>query len=171
MGRPLVRPVWGLWITTALWLLVTGGMWALHDHQLKHGEEIHLKTVPVDPRDPLRGDYVILRYEISTVESGPEGLARRFRRNQTVFVELADPAGEWIVKDIHNQRPEEGLSLRGRVLSASDQRLEIVYGIESFFVREGEGKRYEEARNRDRLWAVVSVSPHGVAHLQRLEIR
>ena len=31
------------------------------------GETIRLRTVPVDPRDLLRGDYVILGYEISRI--------------------------------------------------------------------------------------------------------
>ena len=67
--------------------------------------------------------------------------------------------------------PESGLFLRGRARRISATGLEVVYGIESFFVPEGEGKRYEEARNRNRLYATVSVSPHGVTRLKRLEIR
>ena len=34
---------------------------------LRSGEEILLKTAPVDPRDLLRGDYVILSYDVSTI--------------------------------------------------------------------------------------------------------
>ena len=32
------------------------------------GQEILLKTAPVDPNDLFRGDYVNLRYDISTID-------------------------------------------------------------------------------------------------------
>ncbi len=161
----------GLWLTTAIWIAVCGGIWAYHDYQLKHGEEIVLKTVPVDPRDILRGDYVVLRYEISTARRGGADAPYYFRPNQVVYVALEDEGGEWRVAGAGFEPPGEGLYLRGRIRSATPDQLQIDYGIESFFVPEGEGKKYEEARNRDRLWAVVSVSPHGNAYLKRLEIR
>ena len=34
---------------------------------LRYGTEILLQTALVDPRDLLRGDYVILSYDISTI--------------------------------------------------------------------------------------------------------
>ncbi len=162
----------GVWLVTAIWVAVAGGLWAYHDQQLKNGREIALKTVPVDPRDILRGDYVVLAYEISTAVA-PEGETEGwyFQQNQVVFVSLEQRGGEWAIAAVDYAPPDRGLYLRGRVRTAAGSRLQIAYGIESYFVPEGEGKRYEEARNRDRLWAVVSVSPHGVAYLKRLEIR
>ena len=119
----------------------------------------------------LRGDFVVLRYPISvldraTIESDP-GVSTI---NQEVFVTLVEEENGWEALRVGVAPPEQGLFLRGRVRSASAERLEIVYGIESFFVPEGEGRRYEEARDRERLWAVVSVSPQGVAILKGLEI-
>ena len=38
---------------------------------LRDGAEVTLQTRPVDPRDLLRGDYVVLRYDISEVPAGP----------------------------------------------------------------------------------------------------
>ena len=34
---------------------------------LRDGREVVLKVEPIDPRDLLRGDYVWLRYEVSSV--------------------------------------------------------------------------------------------------------
>lgn len=163
------RRIVGLWLTTAIWVAVGGGIWAYHDHQLRSGEEIVLKTVPVDPRDVLRGDYVVLRYEISSAERDDQDPF--LRAGQAVYVALERQGGEWAIEDLTLVPPSDGPFLRATVRTATPGRLELVYGIESFFVPEGEGKRYEDARNRDRLWAVVRVSPHGVARLERLEIR
>ena len=38
---------------------------------LRDGTEVKLQTRPVDPRDLLRGDYVVLGYDISQLSSGP----------------------------------------------------------------------------------------------------
>lgn len=37
---------------------------------LREGTEVILQTQPVDPRDLLRGDYVVLRYDISQLPAG-----------------------------------------------------------------------------------------------------
>lgn len=165
------RPAIGLLITTVIWVGVACGLWAYHDHQLKNGREIALKTVPIDPRDLLRGDYVILRYEVSTFEKADEEMPWYFSANQVVYAKIEETAGEWQVVAVGHEPPATGLYLRGRAKSVFPDRLEIAYGIESFFVPEGTGREYESARNRERLWARVSVSPHGVAYLKELEIR
>lgn len=38
------------------------------EYTLRTGTEVILKTEPVDPRDLFRGDYVVLNYEISTLD-------------------------------------------------------------------------------------------------------
>ena len=47
---------------------------------LSQGREIVIRTVPIDPRDLFRGDYVILRYGVSRVSlaglEAPEDLRR-----------------------------------------------------------------------------------------------
>ena len=168
MGR-LVAPAVGVWLTTAVWAATTLGLWAWFDRQVGSGTEIALKTVPVDPRDVLRGDYVVLSYDISTVERTNEDYW--FQDDQTVFVSIVEAGDDWRVSSLHRKPPREGLFLRGRVHSVEQQEYGIRYGIESFFVPEGEGREYEEARNRSRLWAIVSVGPGGVARLKRLDIR
>ena len=47
---------------------VLGYQISQHALILRHGQEVLLKSLPVDPRDLLRGEYVILNYDISTIE-------------------------------------------------------------------------------------------------------
>ena len=56
-------------IIAIFWLVIIGGFVAYKEFTLKTGDEILLKTLPVDPRDLFRGDYVILRYEIGTINA------------------------------------------------------------------------------------------------------
>jgi uncharacterized membrane-anchored protein len=67
--------------------------------------------------------------------------------------------------------------IRGRVSGGawcSDFRtrctLQVRYGIESYFVPEGEGGKIEAARNERKLTVVAAVTPSGRAAIRRLLI-
>lgn len=111
------------------------------EHTLATGEEVVLQTAPIDPRDLFRGDYVNLRYTISTLE-GYLGFAAGDR----VYVGLAQQGDIWdAVSASHS--PPDGLYIKGRVTRAWRTGLDIEYGIESYFVPEGSGHIIERARD------------------------
>jgi len=56
---------------------------------LRQGTEVTLQIRPVDPRDFLRGDYVVLNYDISQLPAGPLQDEPAGARNPIVFVKLA----------------------------------------------------------------------------------
>lgn len=168
---------WVFLCAAAFQLLVLTGMIA--GNALPHwgSRVILLRVVPVDPRDLFRGDYVNLSYEISRPPSGPsEGLQtspaltdRRDWQGREVYVTLApDADGE----HYHASRfstavpPPRTLFIAGTVTD----RFRITYGIESYFVEEGEGKKYEEAIREHRLSAEVAVNSKGQAQLRGLRI-
>jgi len=47
-------------------------------------------------------------------------------------------------------------------------KLTIRYGLESYFVPEGEGRKLEQARNQQKLRVVAAVLPSGRAAIKRL---
>ena len=90
------RPAIGVWLTTAIWVAVTVGLWGFFEYQLEHGTEIRLRAVPVDPRDVLRGDFVVLRYPISVLDrTAIESDPGVFTINQEVFVTLVEAEKGW----------------------------------------------------------------------------
>lgn len=149
---------------------------------LRDGREVTLQTQPVDPRDLLRGDYVVLRYDISQVQAGALAGQPAAERNPVMFVKLAPNAnGLYEAVSVHAEpvavtAPE--LLIRGRVthyggFCGSPRRtfcdtLLIKYGLESYFVPEGEGKKLEQARNQQKLRVVAAVLPSGRAAIKRL---
>mgnify|MGYP001598691262 CR=1 FL=1 len=62
-----IPPIVAAIVAAALQTAVIGYMVESRASILRNGTEIKLKTLPVDPRDLLRGDYVILSYPISTI--------------------------------------------------------------------------------------------------------
>ena len=126
---------------------------------LAAGETVLLQVIPIDPRDLMRGEYVILNYEFSRLPSDPlPGLPEepQERRGRAVFVPLRLAAdgrhhtgGEFLA-----ERPEAGLYLEGQIVG----RNRIQFGIDSYFVEEGQGKRYEDAIRQGTVSARVSIS-------------
>ena len=160
-------------------MLVLVGMMAPRGTTLLIGRSILLRVVPVDPRDLLRGDYVILSYEISRVPAtGVDGLFGAGRggmgqfaegRGQTVYVTLIpEPDGQhYLGAGVGVNPPPPGVTfIRGTLLDRS----RIEFGIESYFVQEGKGKEYEDAMRSRRLSAEVALAADGSAALRGLRI-
>jgi len=146
---------------------------------LREGREVTLQTQPVDPRDLLRGDYVVLRYNISQLPSGVLAGKTAETRNPVVFVKLAPNANGLYeavsvsAEPVTVTAPE--VLIRGRVSYSCGSsvrtfcdKLTIKYGLESYFVPEGEGKKLEQARNQQKLRVVAAVLPSGRAAIKRL---
>lgn len=126
------------------WLL---GMVAVQEHALAYGKIILLETRRVDPRDLLRGDYLILNYRISDVPTnifsppvGPE-----LPYGTKVFVTLAPGTNQFYGvtrASLHEIAPETNevvLCGRSEVRGRNSTSVHVAYGIENFYVAENTG--------------------------------
>jgi len=150
---------------------------------LRDGKEITLQTRPVDPRDFLRGDYVILSYDISQIpadklekQGAQEAKDGTKDRDPLVFVKLAlQPDGFHKAVSAHFEPvPVSGneVLIRGRITNlrycTSCPTYFVNYGLEKFFVPEGEGRELENARNQNKVTVVAAVTSSGRAAIKRL---
>jgi uncharacterized membrane-anchored protein len=154
---------------------------------LRSGQEVRLETAPVDPRDLFRGDYVVLDYRIGTVNA-PSNVTTPFVRGQRVFVTLRpDESGKAKAVAIAAEQPAvtgNDIVIAGFVRAASTCQLNeagnrdcklgsnaigVRYGLESYFVPEGEGRKIE-LTPRARVEVVAAVAPSGQAAIKRLLI-
>ena len=152
---------------------------------LRSGQEARLEVVPVDPRDLFRGDYVVLDYRIGTVNAPLDGA---FTGGQQVFVTLRPDANNMSrAVAISAERPAvsgDDIVISGFVTSPSTCMLSetgvrdcklgsravgVRYGLESYFVPEGEGRKIEQTAT-GRLEVVAAVAPSGQAAIKRLLI-
>ncbi len=146
---------------------------------LASGTEVLLKTAPVDPRDFLRGDYVVLNYDISSVPvSTVTGGIPAEAGEQTLWVRLKrQPDGFWgIVESSFAKLPAASDTVVLRSLPfysygpGSGETIRVEYGIERYYVPEGEGKPLEEARNEGVVSIAASVSSSGAAQIRSLVV-
>jgi uncharacterized membrane-anchored protein len=148
---------WILRIILVLQILGLGGLYAYHLNIEKTGKTYLLKVWPVDPRDLLSGDYVSLRYDISTPPDRFDEL--KLDDNQDVYVVLQPAGPVWEIKDVTKVQPQSNLPyLEGRVLGRR-----ILYGIERYYVPEGKGKDVP-----GDLSAEIAIQPGGKAQLKSL---
>ena len=168
-----------------LQLAIVGGMIVRYSAPIFFGERILLRTVPVDPRDLFRGDYVILSYPLSRVPlEGIEGIpqaqswpSQRWRRedwlqDRTVYAWLEpEPDGKhYRARKVSIHRPPTGKFLKGRFTEPYGMG-QLRFGIEAYYLKEGTGHEYEQARNNRSLSAEVALAPWGQATLVGLKIQ
>ena len=163
---------------------VLAAMVVIHAAPLVVGETILLRVEPVDPRDLFRGDYVALAYGINRLPpEGIEGIANsgpshsyngpsREPEEQTVYVSLEPEADgqHWCGTKISTQRPANGTFIRGVYRRERYGMGRLHYGIETFYVPEGTGRKYEDAARSRHLAAELAVAPWGQAKLRGLRI-
>lgn len=152
---------------------------------LRNGAEVVLKAAPIDPRDLMRGDYVRLGYEDISTVSGALFTDGWPEQDVDAPLWLALATGEdglAKVASISFARPDTGVAdtvyLRSEPVKvyASDKErsrdvvLSLQFGIERYYVPEGEGLEIEAARNEGRTTVAVRVSASGEPQIARLMI-
>ena len=139
------------------------------------GERILLETLPVDPRDILRGDYVRLSYKIETIDDRfiPQTLleSKRPREESDVYVLLQpDAQGYAQVSGVVMERPPSNATyIRGKLRLGWGVQYECRYNLGVYYVPEGTGLELERAvRDGDVLADVRLLGGRGV--IKRLEV-
>jgi uncharacterized membrane-anchored protein len=163
---------------------------------LRSTNVVTLVSEPVDPRDIFRGDYVTLAYGISRVSLDTTPGDKDFDIGSTVYVEIR-PLGEtWRPAAIYRSYPDKPAEgdkvIRGRIVDMArgtprmrpipgSSEMESIpcplcttaivsYGIESYFVPEGQGHAMEQERNASALSVDVALAKDGEAAIKGLRI-
>jgi uncharacterized membrane-anchored protein len=136
----------------------------------RFGEQLTLRTAPIDPNDPMRGAYVRLNYEINSVpaalcKDGPAEWTKvndytqiRRLRDRVVYALLkVDEYGIAGLVSLSDVRPAEGTFLRGRVVSVSPHNVQVRYGIEALFMEKAKAVAVEHAAAYEKAGAPMNV--------------
>jgi uncharacterized membrane-anchored protein len=127
------------------WLLA---IVVMQEFALAHGKVILLETQRIDPRDMLRGDYLILNYKISDVPgklfSSP--VKNDLAPGTKIFVALAPGTNQFyeITRASTNAFAPTAneILLKGKSANRwwnATNSVHVTYGIENYFVAEGTG--------------------------------
>jgi uncharacterized membrane-anchored protein len=165
-----------------LQMLMLAFMGGQREYILRTGRIIYLRTVPFDPRDAFRGDYARLSYEISSIDkkyfkdglvtqaqSGEKYSYRNKYRGKPVYTVLKiDDNGLANIDYATDKKPPKGqLYIRGRQdYSYENSFINVLYGIEAFFVEQGKGRQLENRmldKERSSFEIEVALGDNGIA--------
>jgi len=147
-------------------MLVLAGLIIGNEIALANGQSVVLQTGPVDPRDIFRGDYVQLRYEISTLRNTPG--VYMLQNGDTAYVRLEKSGDVWAAVQVSNQRADAdkwAVFIAGEVTRIINLTAVLDYGIEQYFVPEGQGLVIQNAKD---LKVRVKLGSSGKAMIENL---
>jgi uncharacterized membrane-anchored protein len=154
---------------------VLGFMIAKQEFILQKGTKVLLKCKPVDPRSLFSGDYVILNYEISTIDQplfDSIGTQIKGRNPDEIFVALKKNHDNdfWSVasasKDFGKLKSQYPVVIRGTAEYWFGNR--VKYGVENYFVPQNQGFRIE--KDLSEVSVEVSISDQGESAISKLFI-
>ncbi|ABV36964.1 conserved hypothetical protein [Shewanella sediminis HAW-EB3] len=123
------------------------------------GEEIILKTEPVDPRSLFRGNFVRLNYEINRIPTEPQ---TEFKMGSLIYVSLVEINGIWQFDTFNTAKPKMGTYIRGRVRRVDSGTVRVEYGIEAFFMPKEKALKVQNEMG-GQAQVRVFVAPNGKA--------
>ena len=148
---------------------------------LRNGTEVLLRIEPVDPRDLLRGDYVQLAYGISNLpvrliaDRSPDAALSAGEAIKVRLAKSADGTWEAVAAYLGEPSAEPGpeqADIAGQVLydwvPDPDGAVPVSYGIERFYLPEGEGRAIETDTRARPFTMVVAVAEDGTAQIKAL---
>lgn len=150
---------------------------------LRDGREVLLKVEPVDPRDLLRGDYVILSYGISRIPlsmiADLDTLGGETSAAGEITVRLGREAdGYWQARSAWIKNPPaeaasaDEVDIAGQIpplnLAYAGADVRVTYGIERFYLPEGEGRAIERDMRVRPFGVRVAVPASGNAQVKAL---
>ena len=145
------------------WLVMMMGFFIFKYVTYATGNEVLLKSAPVDPRDIFRGDYVILRYEVSSINlDSIQSYSDKYNFGDKVFVALDIEEGYGKAVGISHDPIDNYQNIRGEVKHISKNILDVKYGIESYFVQEGTGREIENSREDMYVKVVLDKKGRGI---------
>ena len=156
--------------------LIVKPLWTLNT-----GENIVLKTVPVDPRDLFYGDYVTLQYEIEEVpkEKIAPSLIKELEKDNSwrkvkVYGKLISKDGFYILEELTNKKPANTPYLTGKIQyypyfnMKEVEVYDVNFNLNRFFVPENTGIELEDLARKGQLMAHIKVK-NGYAVLDYIE--
>jgi len=145
-------------IIILLQILFLSSMIWFHVAKLRNSTRILLKTVPYDPKSIFRGRYVDLRYEISSLDAAllKDASPGKLKGREALFVTLKKEAEYWQADAIYRNKPKDPakLFIRGRLsyYNSYQNKINLEYGIESFFLNEKAADEVELGTRRRFDW-------------------
>lgn len=175
-----MKPAYRLALVVVLQTLALVAMVGMKQWTLAKGTPVVLETRPIDPRSLFRGDYVRLGYAIGRLDPAVLEGDDQFRRHERIYVLLRRHEPYWQPVSLHRERPDPAdgqVVIKGEVeyqycdggadyCHGEPNWIEVRYGVENYFVPEGEGLELERPRDGEKISILLAVDERGNAGIK-----
>jgi len=100
-------------------IVVIAVVWfaGIQEYTIQTGEEVYLETMPVDPRDPLRWDFVVLRYAIERDEKVQDFINSNTMAiiGKTIYITLKKEDNTGVVDSVSFAKPTSWLFIKWKI--------------------------------------------------------
>jgi len=155
-------------------------MVGMKQYTLTTGTLIVLKTRPIDPRSLFRGDYVRLNYDISRLSLNELQGEKDFKQGDTIYVVVHKEGEFWTAQAAYHLLPkttDDQVAIKGEVKYAYGNcgrnpqekdciSVQVKYGVENYFVPEGEGRDLERPSAGEAVTIQLAVDRYGNAAIK-----
>lgn len=117
-----------------------------NENVLRNGVALRFRTAPVDPHDPFRGEYVVLRFAMED-EDIPQDGQQPWTDGEWVHVVLGERNGEAYILRVQRTPPEAGVPYMNCKLDVANwhkDRARIDLPFDRFYLQQGKGRPTEE---------------------------
>lgn len=132
---------------------------------LSTGKEYKFKTAPIDPGDPFRGKYIILRFDENTIEIQDEA---EWEEGETIYVFLSEDNNGFVkISSVSKEEPpasQDFLKAKaGNVFGNGSKKLVIDYPFDRYYMEESKAYEAELTYQRSQAdtnqvaYALVSI--------------
>jgi uncharacterized membrane-anchored protein len=162
-------------IIVSLQIAWMAGTATVKELDLRRGTTVLLETAPVDPRDFLSGDYVILGYKISSIPTasfnpnpfGRQPISTFAGRDVYVALKKIGEFHQLSRASVNPLAPANGeIIVKGKIAPNQWQsaNVRVNFGLEKYFVPEGTGNP------RGKLTVQAAIGPDGTAVIKQVYI-
>ncbi len=170
-----------IWIAFVLMVLLQ--LWAPaamifnKESVLKNGKAYKFRSAPVDPNDPFRGKYIVLRLQATSFKPSA---TQKWLQGEAVYVQVSqDSAGFANIAALHKEMPESSTDIIKATINYvsydSLKEVFIEWPFERFYMEESKAPEAEKAYTKaaadsnQKTYALVKVK-NGDAVLQNVFI-
>lgn len=191
MDKPVINTILAkILLIIVIQSLLLAAMIAARQAILSSDTSVILETKPIDPRSLFRGDYVRLNYVINELNVSKLAGDKQFQVNDTVYVLLQASGDFWVAKGVYRQAAETKTSsagtkplalirgvvkrvtkkamVEGQSTESEVDSMRVSYGIENYFVPEGEGLKLERPQEGDEVTLEIAIHDNGKAAIKAL---
>ncbi|MDB5256034.1 MAG: hypothetical protein JWM14_729 [Chitinophagaceae bacterium] len=133
-------------LVVAAQLYVPAKMVFDRDNILVTGKPFKFKAAPIDPSDPLRGKYIVLNFEATSV---PVAQGTDWSYESPVYLELTnDSSGYAMISAAHHEEPSDATTdyilAKVSYFNNNDNTLSIQYPFNRYYMEESKAQDAED---------------------------